>query len=62
VQGGRDVFGGPSEFPPYDGYEVREVPYADHSFRVPAAAPLTQAEAVDLVVTHVTRWLRRFTA
>lgn len=59
VQGGRDPFGGPGEFPRHDAYAVREVPYADHSFRVPRSAPLTQAEAIGLVVTHVAGWLRR---
>lgn len=59
VQGGRDAFGGPGEFPAHDTYVVREVPYADHSFRVPRSAPLTQTEAIGLVVSHVAGWLRR---
>jgi uncharacterized protein len=59
VQGGRDAFGGPGEFPAHEAYAVREVPYADHSFRVPRSAPLTQGEAVGLVVSHVAAWLRR---
>lgn len=59
VQGGRDAFGGPEEFPANDAYAVREVPYADHSFRVPRSAPLTQSEAIGLVVSHVAGWLRR---
>ncbi|MGH8970988.1 MAG: alpha/beta hydrolase family protein [Actinomycetes bacterium] len=55
VQGERDPFGGPAEFPP--GTDLRAVPFADHSFRVPKAAPLTQAEALGIVVSSVDRWL-----
>ena len=56
VQGGKDPFGAPEHFP--DGpATVRPVPYADHSFRVAKAAPLTQREAIGLVVGHVRTWL-----
>ena len=56
VQGGKDPFGGPDQFP--DGpVTVRPVPFADHSFRVAKAAPLTQREAVGLVVDHVWSWV-----
>jgi predicted alpha/beta-hydrolase family hydrolase len=55
VQGERDAFGGPGDFP--EGTDVRAVPYADHGFRVAARAPVTQQEAVALVTGHVTRWL-----
>ncbi len=56
VQGGNDPFGGPAQFP--DGPAlVRPVPFADHSFRVAKAAPLTQREAVGLVVDHVRSWV-----
>lgn len=61
VQGGRDAFGTPGEVPTAPDRVLREVPYADHSFRVPRAAPLTQAEATGLVVSHVLGWLRRLT-
>jgi hypothetical protein len=60
VQGERDSFGGPTALPADPAYEVRTVPYADHSFRVPRAAPLTSTEALQLVVEHVSSWLRRF--
>jgi predicted alpha/beta-hydrolase family hydrolase len=62
VQGDRDPFGGPAEFPADPGYEVRAVPFADHSLRVPRSAPLTQAEASELVVGRVSAWLRRLGA
>jgi predicted alpha/beta-hydrolase family hydrolase len=58
VQGGRDPFGGPDDFPPSPAYDVRPVPFADHSFRVPRSAPLTQGEATGLVVGHVAAWVR----
>lgn len=58
VQGDRDPFGGPAELPA-GPFEVRAVPYADHSFRVPRSAPLTQAEAIQIVVGAVSGWLRR---
>ncbi|MGZ4591023.1 MAG: alpha/beta hydrolase family protein [Actinomycetes bacterium] len=59
VQGDRDAFGGPDQFPtPDPRYDVRCVPFADHSLRVPASAPLTQREALSIVVDSVSRWLR----
>jgi predicted alpha/beta-hydrolase family hydrolase len=59
VQGDRDPFGGPADLPADPAYEVRAVPFADHSFRVPRSAPLTAAEALEVVVGHVSAWLRR---
>jgi predicted alpha/beta-hydrolase family hydrolase len=56
VQGANDAFGGPSQFPEGPAL-VRRVPFADHSFRVAKAAPLTQREAVGMVVEHVRSWL-----
>ena len=60
VQGGRDPFGTPDDFPTTlpAGTVVRVVPHADHSFRVAKAAPLTAPEAVGLVVDHTRQWLR----
>jgi predicted alpha/beta-hydrolase family hydrolase len=57
VQGDRDAFGGPAAFPADGSFAIRAIPFADHSFRVPASAPLTQREALDLVVDQVVRWL-----
>jgi predicted alpha/beta-hydrolase family hydrolase len=58
VQGDRDPFGGPGDFPASPAYDLRAVPFADHSFRVPRSAPLTQAEAIGMVVGHVASWMR----
>jgi uncharacterized protein len=58
VQGDRDAFGGPTAFPTDGPFLMRRVPFADHSLRVPASAPLTQREAIALVVDAVDRWLR----
>jgi predicted alpha/beta-hydrolase family hydrolase len=55
VQGERDAFGAPSEFPA--GVALRPVPYADHGFAVPKSAPVTQDEALSVLVEAVTEWL-----
>ncbi len=56
VQGGRDPFGRPDEFPS-GGHGLVEVPYADHGFAVPKKAPLTQDQAMDLLTGAVAGWL-----
>jgi hypothetical protein len=57
VQGERDSMGRPEEFP--EGTDLAVVPAADHGLRVPAGGPLSQAEALDLVVEAVLEWLVR---
>src|SRR4051794_31767889 len=57
VQGERDSMGTPEEFP--EGTDLAVVPAADHGLRVPARAPLTQAEVLDLVVESTLEWLVR---
>ncbi len=61
VQGERDPFGGPGEFP--DDVEVVGVPGADHGLRVPArrtpAAPLDQTDALALVCQAALEWVVR---
>jgi hypothetical protein len=57
VQGERDPRGTPEEFP--EGVDLAVVPAADHGLRVPARGPLTQAEALDLVVETTLEWLVR---
>ncbi len=54
IQGDRDAFGAPSEFPA--GADVRRVPFADHSFRVPATAPVTREDTLALVCALVHDW------
>lgn len=56
VQGGRDPFGRPEEFPPGE-HGLVEVPYADHGFAVPKKAPLTVDQAMDLFSGAVAEWL-----
>uniref|UniRef100_A0AAU3GST4 Hydrolase n=1 Tax=Streptomyces sp. NBC_01401 TaxID=2903854 RepID=A0AAU3GST4_9ACTN len=56
VQGGRDPFGRPEEFPPGE-HGLFEVPYADHGFAVPKKAPLTVDQAMDLLAGAVADWL-----
>lgn len=54
VQGERDPFGTPEEFP--DGCDLAVVPAADHGLRVPRSAPLSQDEALELVAEAVLEW------
>jgi uncharacterized protein len=57
VQGERDPMGTPEEFP--DDTELAVVPAADHGFRVPARAAISQADALALVVESTLEWLVR---
>ena len=55
VQGERDGFGGPAEFPA--DLQLVRVPEADHSFAVPSASPTSQLAALDLLVETVATWI-----
>jgi predicted alpha/beta-hydrolase family hydrolase len=55
VQGEKDSFGGPPEFPP--GTVIARVPAADHGFKVPARAELGQAGALALITDAVAAWI-----
>lgn len=55
VQGEKDTFGGPSEFPP--GTPIVEVPGADHGLKVPARAEPGQAAALRIIAEAVADWL-----
>lgn len=57
VQGARDPFGRPEEFPP--GVELAGIPYADHGFAVPKSAGLDRPQALALLVDAVAGWLTR---
>ncbi|MFJ7588968.1 alpha/beta family hydrolase [Streptomyces sp. NPDC097617] len=62
VQGGRDPFGRPEEFPEpgvRDPYELVEVAYGDHGFAVPKKADTTQEAALLTITDAVARWLER---
>jgi uncharacterized protein len=56
AQGGNDPFGRPEEFPRQYAPGV-VVPGGDHGFAVPKRGPLTQREALELLVTGVHAWL-----
>ena len=55
VQGARDPFGRPGEFP--EGTRLVEVPYGDHGFAVPKSADVGQEEALALLTDGVAAWL-----
>ncbi len=55
VQGARDSFGGPSEFPAWT--DLVTIPDADHGFAVPARASLSREETLQLVVEAVHDWV-----
>ncbi|MFC6287384.1 alpha/beta family hydrolase [Nocardioides sp. GCM10027113] len=57
VQGERDAMGRPEAFPP--GTDLCVVPGADHGLKVPARGPVTQDEAMDIVVEATLEWLVR---
>jgi predicted alpha/beta-hydrolase family hydrolase len=57
VQGEADTFGRPEEFP--DDVEMCVVPGADHGMKVPKRGPLTQAEALGVIVEATLEWIVR---
>ena len=57
VQGERDPFGTPEEFP--GDIDLAVVPAADHSMKVPKSAPLSQAEALAVVLEATLEWVVR---
>ena len=57
VQGENDPFGRPEEFP--EGVDLAVVPAADHSLRVPKAAGISQADALDIVLEATLEWIVR---
>lgn len=57
VQGERDPFGTPEEFP--EAVDLVVVPSADHSMKVLRSAPVTQAEALAVVLEATLEWVVR---
>lgn len=55
VQGEKDTFGGPSEFP--REVDLVPIPFGDHSLKVPKRAPVTQDATLQVVVDGVRTWL-----
>jgi uncharacterized protein len=57
VQGERDSFGRPEEFP--SDRELTVVPGADHGFKVPRRGPVSQDEALGIIVEAVLEFVVR---
>lgn len=57
IQGERDTMGRPDEFP--GDLDLTVVPGADHGFRVPARGPISQEDAMDIVVESALEWIVR---
>ena len=57
VQGERDPFGRPEEFPP--DHELTVVPDADHAFKVRKQAGISQQEALTIIVEATLEWIVR---
>ena len=57
VQGEKDPFGTPEEFPPR--WEMAVVPGADHGFRVPKRGPVSEETAMAIIVESVLEWIVR---
>jgi predicted alpha/beta-hydrolase family hydrolase len=58
VQGAEDPFGQPGQFPPLPpGFEMVEVPFANHTFAIAAASGINAATTLATVTAAVTRWL-----
>lgn len=57
VQGERDPFGRPEEFP--QDVDLAVVPLADHSFRVPRRGEVSQEDALGIIVEATLEWLVR---
>ncbi|MDQ6935800.1 MAG: hydrolase [Actinomycetota bacterium] len=57
IQGERDPFGVPEEFPPY--LDLAVIPAADHGFKVSKSAPLSQADALAMILETTLEWVVR---
>jgi uncharacterized protein len=57
VQGERDTFGTPEEFP--ERFDMTVVPGADHGFKVLKSGPVSQDDALAIVVEATLEWVVR---
>jgi predicted alpha/beta-hydrolase family hydrolase len=57
VQGERDAFGRPGEFP--GGVDLAVVPAADHGMHVPKGADASQADALAVILEATLEWIVR---
>jgi len=60
IQGERDPMGRPEEFPAdLDHVDLTVVPGADHGLKVPKSGPVSQTEALGIIVESTLEWLVR---
>jgi hypothetical protein len=57
VQGERDPFGRPEEFP--EDVDLTVVPSADHGFTVPRRGEISQDDALGIIVEATLEWVVR---
>jgi uncharacterized protein len=57
IQGEKDTMGRPDEFPPE--IDLAVVPAGDHSFRVAKSAPVSQGDALEIIVESTLEWVIR---
>lgn len=57
IQGEKDTMGRPDEFP--QEVDLAVVPAADHSFKVAKSAPVSQDDALEIIVESTLEWLVR---
>jgi predicted alpha/beta-hydrolase family hydrolase len=57
IQGERDTMGRPEEFPA--DLDLCVVPGADHGFKVPASGPVSQGDALEIIVESTLEWIVR---
>jgi predicted alpha/beta-hydrolase family hydrolase len=57
VQGERDTMGRPESFPA--DLDLAVVPEADHGFKIPARAGITEGDAMEIIVEAVLEWIVR---
>lgn len=57
IQGANDPMGRPEEFP--SQLDLCVVPEADHGFKVPKRASITQEEAMEIIVESTLEWIVR---
>jgi hypothetical protein len=57
IQGERDTFGTPEEFP--ERFDMTVVPGADHGFKVPRSGPVSQDDALMIIVEATLEWVVR---
>jgi predicted alpha/beta-hydrolase family hydrolase len=58
VQGGRDPYGRPDQFPPLPpSAQLVDIPFANHTFGVPPDSDITPAATLATITDNVSEWL-----